>query len=489
MPTPRRRTHDDQDLPELPPLDGDERDEADGPEALAEELPDESPVGLDDEAADDLADDALDLPEDLDGDDEGDGPARDSDDDRDLDLDERERWTGDDAPLADDDSDLDDGSPDVDDDRGADGPEGEADESLEELPPLDDDVDGDRTEGDDAQGLTDFGAFALPLEQGARARLLVAGVGALQATVSTAFGVDVGQDRLYAVGDALVMLPLRAIDDPSERFEAVAEVDVDELFSSVVEDVTGALWLGAMSGSVWRRTRDGWHRVTELSDGRSTGAVELSRDGARLWAHTALGSLHCCEDGRRFESTLVDEGVRALAVDVHGGVIAALAGRRVDALRVSRDGGRSWLRRDLPEALAVGAVACAGDRVAVAQAQGHGDGYVSLDGGGSWRAWPVLAGASALCVVEADDGDGRVFFTTWDDASDRAVLATARIGADGAPERACTLVDLESVLPRSDHDDDEGSHRVLRVVPVDRAGRRLCLVTARGAVVLVSVRG
>ncbi len=255
----------------------------------------------------------------------------------------------------------------------------------------------------------------------------------------------------------------------------------------MLEDAAGALWLGALTGDVWRkaRARDAWRRVASLSEGRSTGAVELAREGRRVWALTALGTLHMSDDGARFDATLSREHVRSLAVDARGGVLAAVSGRRLDALRASIDGGRAWSTLTLPDDVSVRCAARVSDVCVVACVAGPG--YVSVDGGATWAAWPLLTGATALTLIEADDGDARVFFSAHDEGSDRATLATARVGARAEPVAACGLVDLSAVIAHVDGDDDEPSRRVERVVALDRAGRHLALLTTRGVVVLVSL--
>ncbi len=487
MVPPRRRTPDEEELPELPPIDGDETSEPGDIDNDLDEISDDE-TSLDDVASDDLAIDEIDAPEDSDGArDDTDGPVDPGDEAEEIDGDDGLKWTGDDAREDADDADLDEVEAPVAEDQGAEGPEGDATDELEALPPLDDDADGDRTVGDEGHELPELPAFGLPVRQGVSARLLLVGEALVSVLAST--GVSVGRDRVYAAGESLMSLPIASLDDAGAVFETMHGVDVDELFSSVIEDASGALWIGAHSGAVWRkaRARDPWRRVATLSDGRSTGAVELLRDGRRVWALPALGSLHRCDEGQRFEETLPSDHVRLVAVDPAGTVLAALSGRRVDALRASADGGHTWSSLRLPEEVTAGCVARASDVCVVGQSSLGAQGYVSIDGGASWVAWPILAGATALAVVEADDGDARVLFTAHDDATDGAVLASARVGAKGEPVAACMLTDLAAVLPRSDHDDEEAAHRVERVVVLDRAGRHVALVTHRGAVVLVSV--
>ncbi len=490
MALPRRRSHDELELPELPPLDGDDTDTAVDPGDDVDEPADDDPASLDDAAADDLAYDELDELEELGEADEGEGPAEPGDDAEEIDGDDDERWTGDDAREPDEGDEVEELGGFAPDDQGVEGPEGDLADELEALPPLDDDPEGDRPMGDESAEIPELGAFALPRGEGYEARVLIGEGASPPAPAATALSVSVGRDRVYAVGDALVALPLSSLDDAGAGFESVGGLDVDELLSSVLEDASGALWLGAFSGSLWRRARarDPWRRVASLSEGRSTGAVELHREGRRVWARTELGTLHRSDDGARFEAALTGEHVRALAVDARDGVVAALSGRRRDALRTSSDGGRTWAALVLPDEATVRCVARASEVLVVAQ-EGGGPGYVSVDSGATWAPWPLLAGATAVALVEADDGDARVLFAAHDESADRVALAVARVGGRGEPVGARQLCDVDATLPRTDHDDDEGAHRVERVVPLDRGVRHVALVTSRGAVVLVSMRG
>ncbi len=480
MALPRRRTHDDHDLPELPPLGDDDVDPGlDVGSDLDAPLDDTS--SLDDSAADELTVDELDAPADAVADDAA-GPDETVDDTDEIDADDRGAWTNDESREPDDGSEIDEVGELVADDQGLEGPDGEAPDELDALPPLDDDPEGDRYVGEGHDELPDLAAFALASRAGAAVRVVLGGPSSLVAAVA---GIAVGRDRVFAVGDALASLALSALDDADALFEAVDGVAVDALFSSVLEDASGALWIGALSGDVWRNARssDAWRRVATLDEGRAAGAVLLAREGGRVWALTALGTLHTADDGARFDATLAREHVRSLAVDARGGVLAVLSGRRREPLRASSDGGRAWSTLTLPDDVAVRCAARASDVCVVACLAGPG--YVSVDGGATWAAWPLLAGATALAVIEADDGDARVFFAPHDEGTDRATLATARVGVRGEPVSACTLVDLSAAIAHGD--DDEPSRRVDRVVALDRAGRHLALLTARGVVVLVSL--
>jgi len=90
MALPRRRTHNDHDLPELPPLGDDDVDPAlDVGSDLDAAL--DATSSLDDSAADELTIDELDAPEDT-ATDDADGPDDTGDDADEIDPDDRGGW-------------------------------------------------------------------------------------------------------------------------------------------------------------------------------------------------------------------------------------------------------------------------------------------------------------------------------------------------------------------------------------------------------------
>lgn len=463
MALPRRRVRDDE-LPELPPLDGD-----DAPADLDvgdDAPPDEGPASLDDAAADELTLADVDEPVDV-GDDAG-APV-DVGDDADEVSDGGEAWRGDAEEgrgEADDVDALDELPPD---DGGAEGVDGDAADDLGELPPMDDDAADEGPVEGEAIALS----HAPPPEPGVEARVL-----AVMAS-GAAPGVCVGVDHVFAAGDRLLAWPTALLDDP-EAAPLALDAPGDEVLCAVSEDAARTLTVADHDGALWRRARarDPWRRLRWTDDDRE-GPVSLDAGPAALWALSARGSLRR-EAAGHFGDALAEERVRAVSADA-GGAAAAVSGRRRDGVRVTDDGA-TWAARPTPEALDADAVARAGEVLAVA---GAGGGFVSADGGARWAAWPLLAGATALCVGEADDGDARVFAAVLD--GDRALVVAARVAGDGGAESPATLCDVAALLPRGGADDDEPP-RVERLVAVDRAGRRLLAAVSTGAVLLVTRR-
>jgi hypothetical protein len=463
MALPRRRVRDDE-LPELPPLDGD--DEVSLLDVGPEGPLDDEPASLDDAPADELTLVEIDEPGDL-GDDAG-APIDTGDDAEEV-SDDHDAW-GDEGESArgeaDDVDDLDELPPD---DGGVDGLDGERDDALGELPPMDDDADDDAPA--DRIELPEGSAHGLNPHEGAEARVLVA------MDLGGAPGVCVGVDHVFVAGDRLLAWPTALLDDP-EAAGLTLDAPPEGPLCAVHEDGLRTLTVADAAGTLWRRARarDPWHRLAWTDDDREA-SVTLAARGHGVWALSSLGALRR-EEGAHFVAALYEERVRALAVDAQGGAAAAVSGRRRDGVRTTDDG-VGWSALHTPEALDADAVARGGEVFAVAGATG---GFVSVDGGARWSAWPLLAGATALCLGETDDGDARLFAAVSD--GERALVVTARVASDGAAVGATALCDVTALLPRSG--DDEAPVRVERVVAVDRAGRQLLVTTSTGAVIVAS---
>lgn len=506
MPTRRPRRHEDE-LPELPPLDGDVHDTP--PEAEVEIDDVDAPASLDDAAADDLdvGPDLDDLPPEEELRDE-DGALPDvGEDDEDLVVPGPGSWVGDDGNDPHDGDFIDTVDDLPPDDRGEEGPEGDRDvHDLDALPPLDDDPTGDDPFHDldahEPAALDDSSppAFRLPLSAPAPVRALRGSAPSLGVALSMALGVALGRDRLFVVGDAVTSVRLDGLDDTDVVLRPLRAPDADELFTAAVEREDGTLMLGSLAGNLYRRAhdRDPWRKAGVL-DARSPGAVELWSDGTRAWARTAHGTLHRAEGGGAFEGPVLRD-VTAFAVDAHGGALAAVSARGRSGLRASGDGGRTWANVALPEGARVELLARSGDVFMVASGEPSRAGFVSVTAGKAWSRWDILTGATALALGETDDGIARAFFTAQHPHEPRAVLVTAGVGADGEARAPRRLTDLDGILGAAreddadealDENDDDGgaetsndhtsADRVSRLLLLDRAGRRIALLTARGA--------
>jgi hypothetical protein len=463
MALPRRRVR-DEELPELPPLDGD--DEVSLIDVGPEGPLDDEPSSLDDAAADELTLIEIDEPTDL-GDDAG--VPLDTGDDADDVPDDTDAW-GDDGDTArgeaDDVEALDELPPD---DGGVEGLDGERADDLDALPPIDDDADDDAPA--EIAELPEAAAHGLLAYDGVEARVLVA------MDLGAAPGVCVGVDHVFVAGDRLLAWPTALLDDP-EAVHVTLDGPDEEALCAVSEDAARTLTVAAPSGTLWRRARarDPWRRLRWTDDDRE-GPVELAARGHGVWALSSRGALRR-EEGAHFVAALLDERVRSLATDAGGGAAAAVSGRRHDGVRATEDG-VGWGVLTTPEALDADVVARAGEVFAVAGATG---GYVTVDGGARWASWPLLAGATALCVGETDDGDPRLFAAVGD--GERALVVTARVASDASAVGPTLLCDVTALLPRAG--DEDASVRVERVVAVDRAGRQLLVTTSTGAVIVAT---
>jgi hypothetical protein len=459
---------DDDELPALPPLDGEDNE----PESdLGDVTFDETGASLDDALSDDLAFDEIDVAGDLD--------ARPGDDEP-IDVEDpvddlvAEVWTSDlddTSPAnADDDltSELGDTTDLAPDDRGAEGVDDGDEVPLEALPPLDDDADGDDTLGDEVTALPESPAFSLPRSPGFNARVLT--------ELGHVMGIAVVRDGVMCVGADITLV---ARDDTSESIDAP---DDDDVPVSLAEDAHGAQWLGTLAGTLWRRIRDrdAWRKVATFGDERSVGALDVVVDEHSVWVHTGVGSLHRSEDGARFEAVLVREAVHSVLHDAHGGVLVALRGRRRDALRSTT--GDAWATLALPEAMSVEGMARSGDVIALIAGVTRAV-WVSDDGGTRWTAWPLFAGATAVALTESDDGEARLVASVFDDATEHTTLVVAHVSEGASPANARQLVALDEALGAAD---EEGTATVTRIVTLDRAATRMALLTDRGTAVLVS---
>lgn len=467
----RKHSPDDEELDPLPPMDGEEDARDDAPmEGI--DL-DEGDVSLDDAPADDADLTGMDAFEDdpEEGDDE---PWSDAPIGEDEGMEESsERWSdGRDEALSDGDDEVELSEPDSEGDRGEEGPEGEEDEALDVLPPLDDD-----DEEGDAHGAEELAVEAHEHEGDASGEAVRV---RRMRGCAVAMGMSLGPKKLWVVGDGVCSIERAAMDDPAAALTPI-EVTDDLLFTAVAEG-DGGVFLGSIEGILLRR-RSNERAFVRVFDGRehdARGPLEVVAQGRGVWCFARGQRLYHSPDGARVEPAALSEPVRALATDAHGSLLVATSRKARGALWKSLDG---VTFRDVtpPDADAITRVACAGETL-VAVPSSRAPGVVSIDGGGRWVEWACLSGATAIATVETDDGVVRVLYSLHDEAHDRASLFEASVSADGthgAP-RKIAVIDHRT-LPSSDSE-DESECKVDRIVPLDRAARRIALATARGVV-------
>lgn len=478
MPAHKPRRSDDA-LPPLPPLDGD-GDEVDNSldDLLPFDLSDDG-GGLDDAAAGEGFDDAL--PDAIgagsDGVDDLEGPTPDDDDDaEDIVL----AATVDDDSDADDDQDVDwlaDEAPARSDDRGEEGPDDPEADLMGELPPLDDDADGDAPPDEEGPaGMASPGRALEGVASLAASVRLVRGATVGEGVVlGVAVSIAVAHDGLWAVGDAVARLDRASFDDEAPTFSAI-DAPGGEVFTGVAVGADGTPVVATLGGQVLVATRRGsWKPVSDHGPVRP-GPVRLHFDGLRVWCVDAQGALSSL-DGDGARHAVPGVVATAVAVDREGGLLVLSAtGGEVNAQRREAAPEAGWQRVSLPAGVAPTAAACAGDLVALSAPE---SGWVSTDGGRRWHEAPALGGATALAVIHSDDGAPGLLAGLYDAATDRAVVLSAPIGADGALGAAQHVA-----LPAEGRDDDEaeGDGRIEQLVALDPSGRQLAVLTGRGAV-------
>ncbi|MBL8601267.1 MAG: hypothetical protein JNK72_05035 [Myxococcales bacterium] len=481
MRPPRQRSLPDDDRLELPPLDG-----ADAPAddlSFDEFVPlDEGPV-VDDDAVEGVA--ALDPLEAFDdapgagGDDAGEGLDAALDDaivEPEATADEGDEgvvdpgYDGLEAPGA---ADEDDG-----------GEEGPGDDpafaDTAALPPLAGDDDDDTGFEEDLVADTALTppAFALS-HAGATLRRVENGARGAGAALGATLAMALGRDGLFVVGDGLGRVDAEALVSAAPRIERL-EAPQGELFTSAAFDAQGYLCLGALSAKVIRATRRGsWKALSDtVAEGRAAGPATVFSAGAALWCLGPHGGLFCVDD-ERFEGPALVEPAAAFAVDDEGGLWVVTASWGRHRLHHLEAGQRRW--REAPvQGLGGAAVSLAaqGDVVLVA---GRGGALVSHDGGAHWAQAPALAGATAMVLVSDDDGAPRVIAAIHDAAADRATVLVAAVGEAGLV--AARQVPLEGESADEGESDDA---RVEQIVALDRAGRRVALLTARGEIFVLT---
>jgi hypothetical protein len=478
----------------LPPLDG---DEAELPPPFADELPKLPP---EEGAAEELSGDELGLLDEIEqGPDAGWLEDAESDDELEVgDLGEEivapteERWAGEEpGSEAGEAGDLDDDPlPVVGSDAGEEGPEGELLDEFEEAPPLDAEVldDDALPEGFEGAWLEEPGGAMLPAfaldEPRAAAYVRLVADGVVLAAAAVSGRVVLGGDGVYATtGSALEPLDGRTV--VARRIATPGE----DLLTSLVFVGPRALVAVSARGRVLRSEDEGkrWDEVATLG-GEDAGhvAVDLVGDAGgrapRLWARAHGGGLFRSDDrGEHWEGPVLPQPVRALATDGQGGVVAVSSGWAPQLLHASD--GHEWRAASFALPAVPTLVAARGEVWALAFA--HGAGLVSTDGGRTAVAWPLLAGASALALVETDDGAVHLLAAIQDDLGDHATLLAAAIDREGAPRGARRVADLDPLLPAAvEEPGEENDARVEELVPLDTMGRRVLVVTPRGLLVV-----
>lgn len=395
-----RRPRDDEELPELPALEGDDEPLGDAAGSIA--LSDEAAT-LDDATADIALDHGLEeLREGLGEDDGALDVGRDDDE-----------LVPTDGESALDDRGLDDRSAgDVDDlpplasegDRGEEGPMDEL-LSLDAPPPLDDDDDAPRpspriTHAVEPIALDDVTDVAV---DGARVWLLAGDV----------FSLD---------------LPARS---PLRRVEAP-----DALCGAVGVSRRGAPALVTLQGAALLLGDDG---AWEVALPEARGALALLRDGAGLWARCRGGAL-CGVDPPGVTAPRFRR-VTACAADPTGG-LAVIDGSARASLHLRGDDAE-WRETPLPQGFVSGRLALRGEVVAALDLA-RGVCWLRVDASAPWSHVDA-AGCVDVALLDADDGRATLLLACAEAGGSLALLRAHCDGRVESPLRVATIRRAEEV--------------------------------------------
>jgi hypothetical protein len=222
---------------------------------------------------------------------------------------------------------------------------------------------------------------------------------------------------------------------------------------------------------------------------------ERGPGGAVVWGRTESGVLRRSDDlGATWSAPVLAEPVAALSVLPTGGVVAVCARRDRARVALSRDGGRAWAMREVPE-LRPGTVgdhpmyvAALDDVIAVTREGESGGPWLSIDGGDSWKRLPELACAGPLLLrTERTSSSPVLYAALFFDGADRGVVvrydssaARAELVLDVAEERRA-----REIAPRGD---PEGDSRVLALAN-DSSRDGLWVATGAGLFRVALVHG
>lgn len=217
--------------------------------------------------------------------------------------------------------------------------------------------------------------------------------------------------------------------------------------------------------------------------------VDVERVGvARFWCRTRSGALYRTEDfAETWSRPLLPSPVAAFTTDLRGGGAAALLVPRSGNAELARtlDGGRGWTVRAVPGLAGPPreggfGLALAGETVLITDESVDGA-WLSADGGVSFERIPALAGALAVAIAEEPEGlvaYAAAFHAGGDhgavvrvELAGRRPLGVATV-LDVRAERAARSVELRG--------DPEGDHRVYAISAASNDGRTV-VVAGTGA--------
>jgi hypothetical protein len=482
---PRPQVHDDDDLPELPEMVGDDEpgagldfDEPEEPEG------DES-VGLDVSTG---TEDDGDFLERLDEGDEGSGWEAEEEtleEDPELDGEDEGGWTegSEDSDVSGWDSDLD-GAEDeaaapLSRDAGEEGVEERHDASGDDdpaadLPPVP--AEGEDALADDLE-LEDEGEIDLLPDADERAEHPAL---ALPRAAVEALWLGPEDEAITAIGGGLAAgRRLYRIDGAGLEPLDLGELEGDEV-TSIARMASGATVVGLQLGGIARAAAAGRFSVLDsirrAGEGASVGAFhvlgEPHASGVRLWGRTRGGALVRSDDeGSTWSRPLIPGAVPALGPDGAGGVVGVTRGRGALRLLRTADGGRSWRNvagptlPELPDEHELHVAALGPLVVLTTDVPGLAP-FVTRDDGQRWEVLDPLRDVGSIALVR-EAGVPVLYAGLLAEGTDRGVVVRAPLAQGEGAAGPEIVVDLEEL--RSRHHvggagDPEGDQRVHALV-------------------------
>jgi len=315
------------------------------------------------------------------------------------------------------------------DDRGEEGPLDDL-QALAEAPPLDDDDDDDGPRRE-APGRATIAPRSFDL------------------TVDAAVDAAVVEGRAVVLASSIHGFDL-AVSPPAERWRREAP---HPRSCAVAVDGSGALYVATLEGAVLRAGADGaWREVAAPG----AGVRALVGEGGRVWARGRDGAVLRLDDDGRFVRV---PGVgRVTALAAAGGRLLAVDAAARAVLRVC-EGGARWRELRAPAGAVVTRVAGRGAALAAVDG-GRGAVWVSGNDGAAWTDAQV-SDCRAAAVLRGEDGRDYALLACAAAASPNA--SVWRVLCDGGSGEAEHVIDL----PRPTDERDVPS---LELLASERAG-------------------
>lgn len=476
---------DDDALPNLPPMDGDD-DSAPLEDTDSDDVSEDESVGLDASTAESLIDDSelVDSPENDDSswlsDDSGENA---DDEDEDFGDEREENW----AAFADVDEELEDDEElesgegdasfvDAGEEGVSDEPRVSADDDAADLPALHENaaVGNEAADDLDLREAGELETAMLSFEDERRW---------MGAQLPEAWPKD--RLRLEIVGDAADERPTV----PSQEVTSFA-LDPRNAARLIVGTQLGGAFVSSDSGRSFRAANS-WSR----SDGAAATAAfyvaaDVQHGSTRVWGRTERGAVYRSDDfGATWVGPVLLQPVMALCVNPTGGVaIVSVPKRGTAQLGLFRND--AWLMRNIPGPAVTREgrfvdVAAHGEVIAIAYDADPAGVYLSRDGGETFHAQPSLPSASHVALV-AEDNEVTLYAALFFAGLDNTVVV--RRATDGSEH---VVFDAQAATTRTSSgadDDVDPGRRIQGLTAARRDGNTVLLIRTEGGVFRVILR-